>query len=187
MSVATPLPASHLIDYAVDVRSRTLELIADLSDDQLMGPQLKIVNPPLWEIGHMAWFQENWILRHYCNKPPLRADGDSLYDSSNVHHDTRWSLPLPSRQGTLDYMQQVLDHVIDQLQRREPGEVATYFSLLSTFHEDMHTEALTYTRQTHGYTAPELMVDRIARTGRRRPITGGCRDSRRHVHARQYT
>ncbi|ETX08568.1 MAG: hypothetical protein ETSY2_04610 [Candidatus Entotheonella gemina] len=172
MNVATPLPASQLIDYAIDVRSRTLELIADLSDDRLMGPQLKIVNPPLWEIGHMAWFQEHWILRHHLQKPPLRADGDALYDSSNVHHDTRWSLPLPSRQGTLDYMQQVLDDVIDQLQTREPGAETTYFSLLSTFHEDMHTEALTYTRQTHGYTAPELMIDRGAAPGTGGPLPG---------------
>jgi iron(II)-dependent oxidoreductase len=161
MSVATPLSASQLIDYAVDVRARTLELIADLSDDQLMGPELKIVNPPLWEIGHMAWFQEHWILRHYGQKPPIRSDGDALYDSSNVHHHTRWTLPLPSRQDTLDYMQQVLDEVVEQLHSRKPGAEATYFSLLSTFHEDMHTEALTYTRQTHGYRAPELTIDRV--------------------------
>ena len=65
MSVAAPLPAAQLIDYATEVRARTLELIAELSDTQLMGPQLNIVNPLLWEIGHMAWFQENWMLRHY--------------------------------------------------------------------------------------------------------------------------
>ena len=172
MNVATPLPASQLIDYAIDVRSRTLELVADLSDEQLLGPQLKIVNPPLWEIGHTAWFQENWILRHYLKQPPLRADGDSLYDSSNVHHDTRWSLPLPSRQDTLDYMQQVLDNVVEHLQTHEPDEVATYFSLLSTFHEDMHSEAFTYTRQTHGYTAPELIVERMPDPGAGGPLPG---------------
>ena len=159
MSVAAPLPASQLIEYATDVRSRTLELVSDLSDEQWLGPQLAIVNPIRWEIGHMAWFQEYWLLRHYRQKPPIRDDADSLYDSSNVHHDTRWDLKLPSRQGTLDYMQRVLDDVVDVLQKREPDEGATYFSLLSTLHEDMHTEALTYTRQTHAYTAPSLKVD----------------------------
>ncbi|PON11439.1 ergothioneine biosynthesis protein EgtB, partial [Candidatus Entotheonella serta] len=172
MNVATPRPASQLIDYAIDVRSRTLELIADMNDDQLMGPQLKIVNPPLWEIGHMAWFQEFWILRHHLQQPPLRDDADDLYNSSLVHHNTRWSLPLPSRQGTLDYMQNVLDNVVDWLQTREPGAEDTYFNLLATFHEDMHTEALTYTRQTHGYTAPELMVDRVATPGAGGPLPG---------------
>jgi iron(II)-dependent oxidoreductase len=172
MSVATPLPASQLIDYATEARARTLELIADLSDAQLMGPQFKIVNPLLWEIGHMAWFQENWILRHYQHKAPIRADGDSLYDSSHVPHDTRWALPLPSRRGTLDYMQQVLDTVVAQLQAGEPDGEATYFSLLSTFHEDMHTEAITYTRQTHGYTAPELTIERSPLPGSGGPLPG---------------
>src|SRR6185503_19830807 len=31
-----------------------------------------------------------------------------------------------------------------------------YFNLLATFHEDMHNEAFTYTRQTHGYPAPKF-------------------------------
>lgn len=172
MATATPLPASQLIAYATDVRSRTLELIADLSDEQLLGPKLSIVNPPLWEIGHMTWFQENWVLRHYSNKSPIRDDADSLYDSSNVHHHTRWDLRLPSRQKTLDYMQQVLDGVIAQLQAEEPTPEATYFCLLATFHEDMHTEALTYTRQTHGYPAPHLSVDRTTPDTEGGPLPG---------------
>jgi iron(II)-dependent oxidoreductase len=172
MSVAASLPASQLIDYATEVRARTLDLIADLSEAQLMGPQLKIVNPLRWEIGHMAWFQEHWMLRHYKNKAPIRADGDALYDSSNVHHDTPWELPLPSRRGTLDYMQQVLDAVVAQLQAGEPDGEATYFSLLTTFHEDMHTEAITYTRQTHGYSAPELGIERGPIPGPGAPLPG---------------
>src|SRR3712207_8742909 len=55
----TGQPASML----VDTRKRTLELVSDLDDEQMMGPQLRIVNPPLWEIGHLAWFQEYWCLR----------------------------------------------------------------------------------------------------------------------------
>jgi iron(II)-dependent oxidoreductase len=44
-------------------RARTLSLAADLRPDQFLGPQLAIVNPPLWEIGHIGWFQEYWCLR----------------------------------------------------------------------------------------------------------------------------
>ena len=39
-------------------RARTLALVADLDDRQMIGPRLAIVNPPLWEIGHVAWTQE---------------------------------------------------------------------------------------------------------------------------------
>jgi iron(II)-dependent oxidoreductase len=132
---------------------RTLELIADLSDGQLLGPRLPTVNPLLWEVGHVAWFQERWVLRHAAGRPPLRPDADALYDSSAVAHDTRWDLPLPSRDETLRYMAGVEEQVLERLSGRPgPGEV--YFTLLSVFHEDMHAEAFTYTRQTLGYPAP---------------------------------
>jgi iron(II)-dependent oxidoreductase len=146
-----------LAEWARDARCRTLELIADLDDGQLLGPQLLILNPMLWEIGHVAWFQERWVLRHANQRPPLRPDADALYDSAGVAHDTRWDLPLPARQETLRYMASVQEQVLGVLAGRpRPDEV--YFTLLSIFHEDMHTEAFTYTRQTLGYSAPRLSV-----------------------------
>jgi hypothetical protein len=52
-----------LADWVDDARERSLEIVADLSDERMMGPRLAIVNPLLWEIGHGAWFQERWVLR----------------------------------------------------------------------------------------------------------------------------
>src|SRR3990170_3065019 len=79
-----------LAEWVCDARQRTVELVADLSDEQLIGPRLPIVNPLLWEIGHVAWFQEKWVLRLTCQEKPYRADADSLYDSMAIPHDTRW-------------------------------------------------------------------------------------------------
>jgi gamma-glutamyl hercynylcysteine S-oxide synthase len=144
-----------LAEWLCDARQRTLDLIADLSDDQLLGPRLPIVNPLLWEIGHLAWFAERWILRHAGQQLPLRADGDALYDSSAVPHATRWDLPLPSRGGTLEYMRQVQERVLDVL-NRGPNRRESYFILLAIYHEDMHGEAFLYTRQTRAYPRPRL-------------------------------
>lgn len=144
-----------LAEAVVDTRRRSLELLGDLDDDQLLGPRLPIVNPLLWEMGHLAWFGEKWVLRQAGNPPPLRSDADVLYDSSAVPHDTRWSLPLPSREATIDYMTQVQEQILDVV-RRGPSEEEAYFILLSVFHEDMHGEAFLYTRQTLGYARPRL-------------------------------
>lgn len=148
------ISADTLAEWLTDARRCTLALIDDLTDSQLLGPRLAIVNPLLWEIGHLAWFGEKWVLRHSGNRRPLRADGDSLYDSSAVPHGTRWDLLLPSRSETLRYMGQVQEQVLDQLRSRTPSAEEAYFVLLSIFHEDMHTEAFAYTRQTLGYTRP---------------------------------
>ena len=59
----SPLSVDYLTHILEDSRLRTLELVNDLDDEQLMGPRLEVVNPLLWEIGHLAWFHEIFILR----------------------------------------------------------------------------------------------------------------------------
>src|SRR5436305_12224878 len=108
----TTISAARLAEWVRDARECSLELVADLRDDQLLGPRLAILNPLLWEIGHVAWFQEKWVLRHARNQKPLRPDADALYDSAAVAHDTRWDLPLPSREDTLKYMARVQQQVV---------------------------------------------------------------------------
>ena len=152
------ISAAQLIELLGEARRRTLELIADLSDEQMIGPRLTIVNPPLWEIGHIAWTQEFWVLRHLRGQRPLVEGADALYNSTEVAHDTRWELLLPSREKTLAYLDTVLSRVADGLGARDPAPEGIYFHLLVLFHEDMHDEAITYTRQTLGYPPPKLSV-----------------------------
>ena len=150
--------SATLTEWVTDAGERTLALIADLRDDQLLGPRLDIVNPLLWEIGHLAWFYEKWVLRHGTGRPAARADADALYDSSAVPHATRWDLPLPSRAATLEYLRHVRERVLDVIHRGSAPSTA-YFVMLSVFHEDMHDEAFMYTRQTLGYPRPHFGRD----------------------------
>jgi iron(II)-dependent oxidoreductase len=143
-----------------DARARTIDVVSDLTDEQLRVPLLPILNPLVWEIGHVAWFQEKWALRHAFREPPGRHDGDALYDSAAVAHDARWELALPTRADTLAYLGSVRDRVLARLAGQPLDERALSFVLLSVFHEDMHSEALIYTRQTLGYAAPPLGVER---------------------------
>src|SRR5438132_5066378 len=147
-----PVSARELAGWVRDARRATEALVADLSEEQLMGPRLPIVNPLLWEIGHVAWFQERWVLRHAGGQPPLRPDADGLWDSSAIPHDARWELPLPRLAETLDYMREVESRVRRLLDERPHPEVR-YFAEYTVYHEDMHDEALAYTRQTLGYPA----------------------------------
>src|SRR5438445_1368942 len=143
-----------MLEALHDARRHTLALIADLNEEQLIGPRLEIVNPMLWEIGHVAWFQEYWVLRHLNGRAPILENGDALYDSAKVAHDTRWDLPL-SRTKTLEYMQEVLDRITDQYPHHETiDSQAKYFLSLALFHEDMHDEAFGYTCQTLSYPKP---------------------------------
>lgn len=148
---------SEISEWVRDARQRTFDLIADLTDEDLRVPYLPILNPFLWEIGHVAWFQERWILRHVGKKKTSFENADEFFDSSGVPHTTRWELNLPSRDRLLEYLSDVRDRVLERLQKN-PSSDEIYFILLSLFHEDMHTEAFTYTRQTMEYPAPKFSM-----------------------------
>jgi iron(II)-dependent oxidoreductase len=151
-----PRSAAELARRLAEARGRLLAQVDDLTLEQLVVPKLDILNPPLWEIGHVAWFQEQWNLRHQAGRRSLRADADALFDSSAVAHETRWDLPLPPRDELLGYLRGVLEATRARLldPRREPTGADLYFAELALLHEEMHAEALAYTRQTVGLPAP---------------------------------
>lgn len=146
---------STLVDWVEDARRACLLLFDDLDDDQLIGPGLTIVNPPLWEVGHVAWFYEKWILRGHAGKASAHDAADSLWDSMAVHHPTRTTLPLPDRDDTLAYMRAVYDGVLERIDQACDEELA-YLVRYCVHHEDMHTEAFTYTRQTLDYPVRDI-------------------------------
>ena len=151
-----PVSVSYLAEILRDARVRTLELIEGLSDQQLMGPKLDLVNPLLWEIGHVAWFHEIFILRGLDGRESFLPNADALYDSIKIPHGVRWDLPLPTLEDTLGYMRRVHDALTERLSSETASEEDSYFYQLTTFHEDMHDEAFTYTRQTLGYPRPRF-------------------------------
>ena len=135
-------------------REHTRRVADDLAGERELGPQLAIVNPPRWEVGHLGWFQEFWCLRGGSEAgATILPNADALYNSATVPHAARWTLPLPSFADTLAYRDEVLERVISRL-----GEGDPYFAELALRHELMHAEAFHYTRQTLGYPAPDRRV-----------------------------
>jgi gamma-glutamyl hercynylcysteine S-oxide synthase len=162
--VARPTSGANADELAAqlrDTRMRSSRLTEDLSTRELMGPMLPIVNPVLWEIGHVGWFHEYWTLRHAHGDAPLLDRADLLWNSSTVAHERRWDLDLPDRSGVLRYIGDVHAR---QLERLGGGidAPASYFYELSIRHEDMHVEALAYARQTLGYARPRNLGRPVA-------------------------
>src|SRR5437879_6714596 len=103
------LPAAALVHMVQDARECTLALVADLEEAQFEVPLLALVNPLRWELGHVTFFYEAFVLQLLGQTKPLLVGAEDLYDSFKIDHDDRWSLPLPSRQQTFEYMQRGLD------------------------------------------------------------------------------
>ena len=133
-----------------------LALTADLDTRQQQGPMIPIVNPALWEVGHVGWFFEKWTLRNLYEAQSKIPQSDALYDSAAIAHDTRWRLSFPSWEDTRVFARKVAHDATGRLGQGEPDALEQYFIQLATIHTDMHAEAFTYTRQTLGFPEPVL-------------------------------
>ncbi|MBI4988870.1 MAG: ergothioneine biosynthesis protein EgtB [Rhodocyclales bacterium] len=150
------LSAQELCRLVREAREHTLKLVSDLHDEQFTVPLLEAVNPFRWELGHVAFFYDAFLLPALGERQFLLDGAEKLYDSFKVDHDDRWGLPLPSRQETLGYLSRVQERVLARLETAGSDPKVTYLTQLSVIHEDMHAEAFTYMRQTLGYVAPPL-------------------------------
>ncbi len=143
--------AADLIAELSAARERLRGVADDLAGEREFGPKLAIVNPPRWEVGHVAWFQEYWCLRGGSEqRPSILPNADALYNSATVPHETRWDLPLPSFAETLAYREAVSERLRSKVAQ---GDADPYFVRLAVRHEEMHAEAFHYMRQTLGYPA----------------------------------
>jgi ergothioneine biosynthesis protein EgtB len=163
----------QLADALRDARHYTLALSDTLFDagyaDAARVPRLPTVNPPLWELGHTAWFAEWFVLRNATSSRPGDADGHSLlargddwFDSSLVAHRTRWALDLPGPGAIQTYCAEVLERILARLADEPNEDAALYPYRLALAHEDMHGEALLYTMQTLGVPLQGGMAGKMA-------------------------
>ncbi len=123
----------------------------------LQVPQRAEFNPPLWELGHVGWFQSWWLQRNPHRSRGTRADpdivrtaaeppqADGWYHSSRVAHASRWQLPLPDAEATrADLLRQLEANVRLLADADDADDASLYFFRLSLLHEDMHHEAALY-------------------------------------------
>jgi EgtB-related family protein len=133
-----------------------------LSNNMLTVPCKSGLNPPAWELGHVAWFQEYWIGRNLQRSQGLACDvslarnasilceADVWFDSAKVAHATRWDLKLLTPQQCIAYANETLAQTLVLLQQETDNSPALYFYWLVLQHEAMHLEASAYMAQSLG-------------------------------------
>ncbi len=142
------------------LRSLTLQVFdAYVAAGVVQVPYSAELNPPLWELGHIGWFQEYWIQRNQQRNAGVRCEGaharpasllpqaDSWYDSSAVPHPARWHLPILPAQACKEYLAVTLEQTLALLETAGSSDDAMYFYRLVMFHEAMHLEAAVYMAQ----------------------------------------
>jgi len=142
-----------------NTRQRTRDLITSLPEAALDVPYHPGINPPLWEIGHAAFFYEVFLFNLLDGTPSVNPAMDDLWDSFHVKHKDRWNRELfPGKADTLKYFDTIYDRVAERIQHQDLTDKTRYLYRYAMFHQNMHIESLIWCRQTVSYPAPPDMV-----------------------------
>ncbi len=181
MQLANWVDDEALVGWVDDATERIIGSVSDFSadDDRWIGPHLPIVNPPIWELAHVAWFAEWFVLRQLHGRPPLLADVDQRYDSGKVGHRTRWQLRHPDPGEVIDYLRRVGSALAEVTLDNGGLDSTAWYVTYAVMHHDAHYEALTYTRQTLDWGSLESPTAEDPMAGEPisgdRPVGGGER------------
>jgi iron(II)-dependent oxidoreductase len=132
-----------------EARERTLALIEPLDDEQLNAVYSPILSPLAWDLGHIANFEELWLVQTIGAREPMNGDLGRFYDAIENPRLTRGELPILRDAELRAYMADVRERSLDVLDSVDisPGtgdpllrEGFVYEMLLA--HELQHNETM---------------------------------------------
>jgi len=136
-----------VLDALRDARERTLALVAHLDDDVLERVHSPLMSPLVWDLGHIAAFEDLWLAHRGAGLPLLRADLAEVYDAFETPRAQRGDLPYLRRAEALAYLGAVRERIAEL-----PLD-ATLHELVVR-HEQQHTETMLQTMELARLPAP---------------------------------
>ncbi len=136
-----------LKEYAV-ARSRTMDLIEPLFEEDCCVQSLPDASPIKWHLGHVTWFFEAFVLQHF-EKPfkPFQQEFLTMfssYNESNVPHPDpkRGFFTRPSLKTTRDYCQNIDERMNNLLREVTEDNMLQMITTLGIHHELQHQELM---------------------------------------------
>jgi iron(II)-dependent oxidoreductase len=103
-----------IADRLLEARARTLLLVAPLSDEDLHAQHDPLMSPVLWDLGHIAHFEELWLTRN-LDGPIEFVEMPGLYNPFEHPRSTRGALALPGLEECRDIMDEIRGRVLARL------------------------------------------------------------------------
>jgi iron(II)-dependent oxidoreductase len=135
--------ATAFQDALQDVREQTLALVAPFSHAELERVHHPLMSPLDWDLGHIAAYEDLWLVHRHGGEPLLRGDLADLYDAFETPRAVRGDIPFLRGDDVFDYIAAVRQRTIAMLDRVGPGD-GTLFAMVIR-HEAQHNETM---RQT---------------------------------------
>jgi iron(II)-dependent oxidoreductase len=130
-----------------EARERTLALVAPLDDEQLNRVYSPILSPLAWDLGHIANFEELWLVQRIAGREPMHGDLGRMYDAIENPRSTRGALPILRGDELRAYLVEVRERALEVLEgidldSEDPLLAAGFVYELLIAHEHQHTETM---------------------------------------------
>jgi iron(II)-dependent oxidoreductase len=140
-----------LVDELTEARARTLQLLAPLHDTDLRTQHDPLMSPLLWDLGHIAHFEELWLTRN-LDGPVEFVEMPGLYNPFEHPRSERGSLPLPTLANCRNVMEEIRERVFRRMEATDfdsanPLLRDGYVYRMVLQHEYQHNETMLQTLQ----------------------------------------
>jgi gamma-glutamyl hercynylcysteine S-oxide synthase len=152
---------SELVGALEHARSRTESLLAPLSDEQLTRQISPLQSPLVWDLAHIGYFEELWLLRRVGGRGAISDQYDDLYDAFAHPRGERGRLAILSPHAARAYVRQVREAVLELLPQvsfdnGDPLLSRGFVVGMVAQHELQHTETMAQTLALDGW-LPEAL------------------------------
>src|SRR4051794_26424064 len=121
-----------------ETRNATLALVERLDDDVMHRPLDPIMSPLVWDLAHIAAYEDLWAVHRLGGEPLLHDDLAATYDAFETPRSVRGDIELLNREQALQYMADVRTRTLSVLERVGPSDLHD----VVIFHELQHTETM---------------------------------------------
>jgi iron(II)-dependent oxidoreductase len=135
----SPTELESVLEHA---RKRTEALLEPLADEQLTRQFSPLQSPLVWDLAHIGYFEELWLLRNGDGRAAASAELDDLYDSFAHERADRGALPILSPSEARAYVGTVRDAVLERLPELAQDD---FLVGIVAQHELQHGETMTQT------------------------------------------
>jgi iron(II)-dependent oxidoreductase len=143
---------ARLARELVGSRRRSEALTEMLTDDELLAQHSVLMSPLIWDVAHIANYEELWLAREAGGLPPYRPELDEIYDAFAHPRRDRVSLPILGPAQARQYAQEIRGRALDSLDRADldPAAPLTGGGFVHSMvfqHEHQHDETILATHQ----------------------------------------
>lgn len=142
----------RIVGELTAARRRSLSLLEPLTDEALVRQHSPLMSPLVWDLAHVANYEELWLLRSFINVPACRPELDDIYDAFRHPRSGRSRLRLLDPGAARTYADGIRQRVLDLVDRLPldpavPLLAGAHVHGMVIQHEHQHDETMLATLQ----------------------------------------